>query len=170
MSVAHAQAAQAKQRMPRPRGVTLIALVMLASALVKLVSAVVELLLLLSFITSNAALNDLLFLIGSMVNTSLLGIEVLLVFGIFELISTIGILSMRPWAWLMAMISQGAVLANELARYPLDGKLPTGMLAAIVIVFYLNQHHIRRAFVVAQHRNDPRSLLNIEAEVLKDAS
>ncbi len=170
MTSVQAHTTPARQRMRRPRGVTLIALVILLSGLVKLVSAVVELLLFLSFVTSSAALNELIYLIGSMVNTTLLGVEVLLAFGIFELISALGILSMRPWAWLMAMIAQGAVLANELARYPSDGTLPSGMLVAIVFIFYLNQHHIRRVFVVAQHRNDPRSLLNVEVETLKDES
>lgn len=154
--------------MRRPRGITLIALLILLDALIKLTSASVELLLMLSFSSSNMAINDMLFLIGSLSNTSLFGIEVLLAFGIFELISAIGILSLRPWGWLMAMISQGAVLANELARYPQDGTLPSGMLVAIAIVFFLNQRHIRRVFVVAQHRSDPRSLLNLETPPLEE--
>jgi hypothetical protein len=148
--------------MQRPRDVTLISLVILVAGVAKLISAAA------AFMPAPPgtlvsqvwlAIQDL---IASELRYDLLTVAVLLSLGIFEALSAIGMLGMRAWAWLMAMVVQGAYLAIELARYPSDGPLPGGMALAVVVVFYLNQRHIRRAFRVALRHSDPAGMLTAE--------
>jgi hypothetical protein len=77
--------------------------------------------------------------------------------GVFALVSGSGILRVRPWAWLMAMILQGTILATELASYARGNAIYLNMAVAVVIVLYLNQRDVQRAFSTAQHLADPES-------------
>jgi hypothetical protein len=80
-----------------------------------------------------------------------------LMLGSFGLVSGIGLLRLRPWAWLMAMILQGINLANELFGYARGSAIYPNMALSVLIVLYLNARDIQRAFSVAQHRDDPVS-------------
>lgn len=94
----------------------------------------------------------------------LLFVVVALVMGICCLVSSVGVLRLRSWAWLMAMIVQGINLAAELVSY-LQGTVGYfNMLVSVIIVLYLNQRDVQRAFSVAQHRSDPASTRTAEAD------
>ncbi len=80
-----------------------------------------------------------------------------LMLGSFGLVSGIGLLRLRPWAWLMAMILQGINLANELFGYARGSAVYPSMALSVLIVLYLNASDIQRAFSAAQHRADPVS-------------
>jgi|GEM_PF-857004 hypothetical protein len=86
-----------------------------------------------------------------------------LVMGICCLVSSVGIFRLRPWAWIMALIVQGINLAAELLNYVNGHAFYFNMFASVIIVLYLNQRDIQRSFSVAQQRDDPDSMLTIEA-------
>jgi hypothetical protein len=149
--------------MRRPRDVTLISLVILLAAIAKLLAAAASF----NPIPPGTPAGQLWLavqrVIASELRYDLLTVAVLIALGLFEGLSAIGMFGMRSWAWLMAMVVQGAYLAIELARYPGDGQLPGGMALAVVVVFYLNQRHIRRAFRVAMRQADPAGMLSARA-------
>lgn len=73
--------------------------------------------------------------------------------GIFGIVSSIGLLRMRPWAWLMAMIVQGISLIIYLVDYIRGTPNYIGMIFAVFVVFYLNQRDIQLLFDVSRQRN-----------------
>jgi hypothetical protein len=81
---------------------------------------------------------------------SLLVLVSITVQGIFGIVSSIGLLRMRPWAWLMAMIVQGISMILYLADYVRGSPNYVGMAFAVFVVFYLNQRDIQRIFDVAR--------------------
>ncbi len=87
-----------------------------------------------------------------------------LVMGLVGLISGVGILRLRAWAGLMALIAQGMNLVAELVSYTRGEANYLNMLISVIIVFYLNQRDVRNAFSVAQHREDPESARSVEEE------
>jgi uncharacterized membrane protein (DUF2068 family) len=84
--------------------------------------------------------------------------------GVFAMVSGVGMLRMRAWAWLMAMIIQGIAMTIGLFSYFQGEPSYLEMLFSVVIVFYLNQRDIQRAFSVAQHQKEPTSLRTVEAD------
>ncbi len=149
--------------MQRQRNITLISLVILLAGCFKLLAAASAV-----AVFPEGSIGAELWraaqrIIASSLRYDLLTVAVLIALGLFEVLSATAMFGMRSWAWLMAMVVQGAYLAIELARYPHDGRLPGGMALAIMIVFYLNQRHVRRAFRVALHQADPRGMLSAEA-------
>ncbi|MCG8350030.1 MAG: hypothetical protein MI924_19875, partial [Chloroflexales bacterium] len=84
--------------------------------------------------------------------------------GIFAMVSGIGMLRMRSWAWLMAMIIQGIAMTIGLFNYFQGQPSYLEMLFSVIIVFYLNQRDIQRAFSVAQHQKEPMSLRTVESD------
>jgi uncharacterized membrane protein (DUF2068 family) len=87
-----------------------------------------------------------------------------LMLGSFGLVSGIGLLRQRPWAWLMAMILQGINLTNELFSYARGSAIYPNMALSVLIVLYLNARDIQRAFSAAQHRDDPESRRTADAD------
>jgi uncharacterized membrane protein (DUF2068 family) len=75
------------------------------------------------------------------------------VHGIFGIVSSIGLLRMRPWAWLMAMIVQGISMILYLADYIRGVPNYVGMIFAVFVVFYLNQRDIQLIFDVARRHS-----------------
>lgn len=70
--------------------------------------------------------------------------------GIFIVISGIGVLRLRQWAWLVAMILQGWTLAVVLFDYFTRGTSSYfTMLLGVIIVFYLNSRGVRQTFDLA---------------------
>jgi hypothetical protein len=84
---------------------------------------------------------------------SLLVLVSVAVQGIFGIVSSIGLLRMRPWAWLMAMIVQGISLIIYLVDYIRGAPNYVGMIFAVFVVFYLNQRDIQLMFDVARRRS-----------------
>ncbi len=84
---------------------------------------------------------------------SLLVLASVAVQGIFGIVSSIGLLRMRPWAWLMAMIVQGISLIVYLVDYIRGAPNYVGMIFAVFVVFYLNQRDIQLVFDVARRRS-----------------
>lgn len=78
-----------------------------------------------------------------------------LVMGVVGLVSGVGILRLRSWAWLVAMIAQGINLVTELIDYSRGEANYLSMLISVIIVLYLNQRDVQQVFRVAQHRDDP---------------
>jgi hypothetical protein len=87
-----------------------------------------------------------------------------LMLGTFGLVSGVGILRLRPWSWVMAMITQGINLATELANYTRGHANYLSMVASVVIVLYLNQRDVQRAFNAALHRTDPEGTRTAQAD------
>jgi hypothetical protein len=87
-----------------------------------------------------------------------------LVMGLVGLISGVGILRLRAWAGLMALIAQGMNLIAELISYTRGEAEYLNMVISVIIVFYLNQRDVRNAFSVAQYREDPESARSAEEE------
>jgi hypothetical protein len=90
----------------------------------------------------------------------LLVIASALVIGVFGVVSSIGLLRLRSWGWLMVMIVQGVNMIVNLITYlrgNADNLTYLGMLFSVVIVLYLNQHEIKQVFDVVLHqtRTDP---------------
>lgn len=81
-----------------------------------------------------------------------------LVLGVFMLIAGLGLLRLKSWAWLMAMIIQGLLLALLLLEYWNGTPLYAELLVSATLVFLLNQREVQRAVSVAQHRSEPTSL------------
>jgi len=84
---------------------------------------------------------------------SLLVLVSVAVQGIFGIVSSIGLLRMRPWAWLMAMIVQGISLIVYLVDYIRGAPNYVGMIFAVFVVFYLNQRDIQLVFDVTRRRS-----------------
>jgi hypothetical protein len=85
----------------------------------------------------------------------LLVIASALVIGIFGVVSSIGLLRLRSWGWLMVMIVQGVSMIVNLITYlrgNADHLTYLGMLFAAVIVLYLNQHEFQQVFDVADYQ------------------
>jgi hypothetical protein len=100
-------------------------------------------------------------LIGWMARADLLATASLLVLGIATVVGSIGLLRLRPWAWLMLMLVQGGALIVYLLDYVqgvADSFTRLSMFFSACVVFYLNQRDIRQLFQVAVHQRDVSGL------------
>ena len=87
-----------------------------------------------------------------------------LVMGICCLVSGVGVLRLRSWAWLMAMIVQGINLSTELFNYLRSQPVYFNMLVSVIIVLYLNQRDVQASMSAASHRRDATRLLTGEPD------
>lgn len=87
-----------------------------------------------------------------------------LVMGGVGLVSGIGILRLRSWAWLMAMIAQGINLLAEMVNYTRGQSSYISLVVSTIIVFSLNQRDVQIAFRVAHRREDPASVRTVEED------
>ncbi len=87
-----------------------------------------------------------------------------LVMGGVSLVSSIGILQLRSWAWLMAMIAQGINLFAEMVNYTRGQANYISLVVSTIIVFSLNQRDVQMAFRVAHRREDPASVRTAEED------
>lgn len=63
-------------------------------------------------------------------------------------VTALGLLLLRPWGWVLAMLTVGVSLAFDIAGW-MGGREAYAYLAiAVAIVFYLNQGEVRRRFLV----------------------
>jgi uncharacterized membrane protein (DUF2068 family) len=94
----------------------------------------------------------------------------LLVIGIFGFVSSTGILRLRPWGWLMAMLVQGISLIVCLIDYVQGEPNYVWMLFSVVVVFYLNLRDIQQIFDIAaaqEQRKRPLRKQNARAMTLE---
>jgi hypothetical protein len=69
-------------------------------------------------------------------------------------ITALGLLLLRPWGWVLAMLTVGVSLAFDIAGW-MGGREGYAYLAiAVAIVFYLNQGDVRRRFLVEDEDAD----------------
>jgi hypothetical protein len=64
---------------------------------------------------------------------------------IASIISVIGLLARRHWAWSLAIVSSGLILAIDLGWWYSGEARYASMLANVIAVFYLNQRDVRVA-------------------------
>lgn len=69
-----------------------------------------------------------------------------LVLSLLILLAALGLLAMRPGAWLLAMTAQGLSLAHALADYALGQPDYPTMVLGILVVLALQQGEVRQAF------------------------
>lgn len=71
---------------------------------------------------------------------------IFLILGLLTVIMGMGLRTLRPWTWLVAMLIQGANLATSLFAY--FNHMPNyfAMFFGVLIVFLLNQREVRHAF------------------------
>jgi hypothetical protein len=129
------------ERRARPFGVTVIVVLLLAAALVAFPSSLLGLF---GSVRSEGGIAPLpdpttVELIG--------GLTLLLALGAAALTAAIGLLRLRRWAWVLTMLMVGAQMAANLWEYVVAGERPyVEMLLDVVLVFYLNQREVQRAF------------------------
>ncbi len=64
---------------------------------------------------------------------------------IASIVAVIGLLARRHWAWSLAIVSSGLILAIDLGWWYAGEPRYASMLANIIAVFYLNQRDVRAA-------------------------
>src|SRR5215210_7428304 len=69
-----------------------------------------------------------------------------LALSLLVLMSALGLLAMRPGAWLLAMTTQGLNLAHALVDYALGQPDYATMVLGVAIVLALQQSEVRQAF------------------------
>lgn len=74
---------------------------------------------------------------------------------IFNLITTLGLIRMRSWAWTSAMVLMGVRLALGLGDYLYDSPAFDMLIFCVVLVFMLNQHQVRKAFGIVKETRVP---------------
>jgi hypothetical protein len=141
--------------MKRPRSVTIIGVLLLVQGLVLSIAPGVLIgLMVASYldVLPEDMAND----VSGVVQEGSLPFFSSFVVGIFGLVSSIGLLRTRYWGWLMAMIVQGVAMTLKLIEYTRGQPDYMQMFVSIIIVFYLNQRHIRQFFDVARNPANPQ--------------
>jgi hypothetical protein len=64
---------------------------------------------------------------------------------IASIIAVVGLLARRQWAWSLAIVSSGLILAIDLGWWYAGEPRYGSMLANVIAVFYLNQRDVRLA-------------------------
>jgi hypothetical protein len=64
---------------------------------------------------------------------------------IASIVAVIGLLARRHWAWSLAIVSSGLILAIDLGWWYSGEARYASMLANVIAVFYLNQRDVRAA-------------------------
>jgi uncharacterized membrane protein YphA (DoxX/SURF4 family) len=62
-----------------------------------------------------------------------------------SILVVIGLLARRSWAWVMAIVSSGVILALDLGWWWSGQPRDVSMLLNVIAVFYLNQQDVRLA-------------------------
>ena len=65
-----------------------------------------------------------------------------------SLVTAIGIWFLRPWAWVLAMLTAGTGLAFDIVGWVNGSPSYLALLVGVAIAFYLNQGAVRRLFLV----------------------
>ncbi len=83
------------------------------------------------------------------VRTSNLALVVMLVVATILLLSAVGLLAFRRWAWLLAMVTTGLFIAVDIMGFFAGEANYLWMALNIITVFYLNQREVRVGVGVA---------------------
>ena len=67
-----------------------------------------------------------------------------------SLVTAIGIWLLRPWAWVLAMLTAGTGLAFDIIGWVNGNPSYLALLVGVAIAFYLNQGAVRRLFLIGQ--------------------
>lgn len=133
--------------MKRPPGVTIIAVLILLYGL--LGTALGLFVFVLSVLHYTGRLpTEVVFVIGNGSVFDVLVVAAQFALGVFALVSSIGLLRLRPWSWLMAMLLLGCELAMQLLNYFQGRPIYLLMLVTAVLVLYLNRHSVREVFSI----------------------
>jgi uncharacterized membrane protein (DUF2068 family) len=91
------------------------------------------------------------------VHTSQAALVGMLVIASVLLVSAVGLLAFRRWAWMLAMVTTGIFVAVDILGYVAGEANYIWMALNIVTVFYLNQREVRVSVGVAGEsgRDDP---------------
>lgn len=143
--------------MKRPRGVTIIGVLMFIQGLIA--ALLVGVLVAPTLAVGVGALPPILLPVSALETLpGPLAVGAQAVLGVLSLVGGIAILQLRPWAWFVAMLLQGIALVANLVSY-FEGRPPyLSLLLAVVIVFYLNARAIRQVFDLVQLHTDSTSL------------
>ena len=106
---------------------------------------------------------DLEVIVGRVQAQDLLLVTAQFALGVAALVSGIGLLLMRTWAWLLALALLGCELILQLNNYFQGHPSYGAMLIAALLVLYLNQRPIREAFHLEPKTTDLSSSIHVEA-------
>ena len=129
------------QRVPRPFGVKAIVVLLLVSALLTAVTGGW------GFVWAMGGNSALLNVFPEPAPLVLTQFALLVVEGVADLVAAVGLLLMRRWAWVLVMLLVGYRMASNLWLYISGANAnEIEMILDVVIVFYLNQRDVQRAF------------------------
>ena len=80
---------------------------------------------------------------------------------VLTLLASLGLLLLRRRGWLLAAISQGAVVATGLWLYAAEARpvyVYPIMAYAVLMILYLNVHDVRAVFYPGDRRRGPRRM------------
>lgn len=144
--------------MERPRGITLISALILIEGLLFAVGGSLALALFVLREVAGSELQLPSFDLTALIRHPVIGPSAFLVLGSFGIVGGIGMLQLRSWSWLVAMITQGITLAIGISAYlrgTRDPLLFAGLFFGAAIVFVLNRRDTQSIFRLAQRRADP---------------
>ena len=70
----------------------------------------------------------------------------LLIIIVFELAVAVGLWRLQRWAWVLLMIWQGCIMATDIWGRINGNPSYLTMLINVIIVFYINQREVKKAF------------------------
>lgn len=150
--------------MKRPLGVTILAVLILLYGFLVTVLSLAGLIL--KVLHENGLLPPDLVVVGGRLSViDLLEITAEVALGIFALVSGIGMLRLRSWAWLMAMLLLGCELAIELTNYFQGRPAYLVLFITALLVFYLNQRLVREAFSIEPKPSEGSADLSTEPTI-----
>jgi hypothetical protein len=79
-----------------------------------------------------------------------------------SLVTAIGIWLLRPWAWVLAMLTAGTGLAFDIVGWANGNPAYVALLVGVAIAFYLNQGAVRRLFLIGAGEPAPAVTLSDE--------
>ena len=78
----------------------------------------------------------------------------IMLLGVATVVAAVGLLRLKRWAWILAMLIVGVGLAQDVWSYFAQGEATyPSMFLEVLIVFYLNQRDVQRAFGQRQVRD-----------------
>jgi len=135
----------------RPRGVTIIGVLLFVQGLVQAVAIALALAPLIPSL-AHALPPGITVAAHRPSNGDWIGFGTQAVVAVLSLVGGVGMLGLRPWAWVVAMLLEGYALTLYLWAYFTGRPRYLEMLIAAVIVFYLNTRAVRSVFDAVRRR------------------
>ena len=147
--------------MRRPRSVTIPALLLLLYGLLLLIITALIAVVFTVAETTPGMSDELRLFFEDLSQRQLIFGAVQLALGAPMVAAGYGMLRLRPWSWLLAMVVVGCNSALLLVEY-FSGAAPhLEMLISAGLTLWINQREVQRAFRVVQHHEDPAGLLTV---------